>query len=371
MKQLRVGITASALIADLSADLWSSGINQNIVYLAMLLQRLDCVSEVVIVNCPSNSSPNKIAEYLGIKSVAEQEIVGTLDVVIELGFRGNQDVFSNFRQRGGRLVSYMAGNTLIMNFEALACGLSDRGECLATSGFDAVWITPQHWATNYSYAKITRSPNVAKAPHLWHQKCFVEAAARERNNPFMKRSLRKAWRVGSFDPNVNVVKTFHFPFLVTEQAFRQAPDKIQNLLLFSTERLKDVNHLQSLVASSNLGAAKKVFTEGRHVLAGVLGRHIDVVVTHQWENNLNYLYWDVLYSGHPLVHNADPISHLGYYYPDFDPVTGGEILLEAIGSHESQPIERRHAELEFLWSLSPENPRVQRSYKSLLNALYG
>jgi hypothetical protein len=51
----------------------------------------------------------------------------------------------------------------------------------------------------------------------------------------------------------------------------------------------------------------------------MLGREVDAVITHQWENDLNYLYWDVLSLGYPLVHNSSRIKDAGYYYPDFDP----------------------------------------------------
>jgi hypothetical protein len=187
----------------------------------------------------------------------------------------------------------------------------------------------------------------------------------------MKPLAEDVWRVGVFEPNVNVVKTFHFPFLVSENAFRKAPDKIKNVLLFGAAHLAGDAHVESFLSVSNLRAANKVFVEHRMPVADVLSRYVDIVVTHQWENNLNYLYWDVLYSGHPLVHNATPIKHLGYYYPEFDPIAGGDMLLRAMDEHQSRPRDKRREELAFLWSLNPENPQVQDAHEQLLDALYG
>ena len=46
-----------------------------------------------------------------------------------------------------------------------ACGVP-HGEIMSQSGFDAVWITPQHWRICRSYAEITRTPNVEPAPPM-------------------------------------------------------------------------------------------------------------------------------------------------------------------------------------------------------------
>jgi hypothetical protein len=42
----------------------------------------------------------------------------------------------------------------------------------------------------------------------------------------------------------------------------------------------------------------------------------DVVLSHQWENGLNFLYIDALYLRYPLVHNSPYFKECGYYYPE-------------------------------------------------------
>jgi hypothetical protein len=101
----------------------------------------------------------------------------------------------------------------------------------------------------------------------------------------------------------------------------------------------------------------------------MLGSHIDAVVTHQWENALNYLYWDVLYLGWPLIHNSPEFEEAGYYYPSFDPQTGGEVLREALNTHAAEQAARRPKVLEALWRYNIDNPEVQRRYAELLEAL--
>src|SRR6185312_5359121 len=163
--RLKVGITAFAGVEAHDA-LWSSGLNQNIVYLALLLQRLPEVELSAIVSWPPGDTTHSLADMFGLPTVQMADAVHALDVIIELGARAEPEHTAPFRARGGKLVSYMAGNAMAMNFEDLANGVT-YGDYVSTVGFDACWITPQHWRMNHSYCALTRSPNVEMAPHIW------------------------------------------------------------------------------------------------------------------------------------------------------------------------------------------------------------
>jgi len=367
---LKIGITAVAGINPVSA-LWSSGINQNIVYLGLLLQRLPEVGQVSLVSCPAGAQlPHPLADMFGLMTIDLADAVERLDVIIELGARAEPTLTRKLRERGGRLVSYMAGNTMVMNFEAMSNRVP-YGDNVIDIEFDSVWITPQHWRTNRSYAHITRSPHVEMAPHIWSPMCLEQSAFRLKTNPHWRPPQNGKWRLGVFDPNVNVVKTFHFPLLVAEQCWRLDQNLIDRILLFSANHLIGNPHFEQFCASLDIRRAGKVFAEARFPLAQVLGEHIDAVVTHQWENALNYLYWDVLYLGWPLVHNSEMFKETGYYYPEFDPVTGGQVLRDALRDHAKRAPEERSKVLETLWRFHIDNPLVQRQHSELLERLMG
>jgi hypothetical protein len=368
---LRVGVTVAGAIADIDAALWSSGVTQNLVFLALLLERLPDVASCALVVCPEGAGGHALAARFGLAAIDEADAVERLDLIVELGARGSGEAMRRFRDRGGRLVSYVAGNVMAMNFEALACSVP-HGELMSESGFDAVWITPQHWRMNRSYAALTRTPNVEPAPHIWSPMILMQSAVAAGVPLFWKRErAEKPARIGIFDPNVNVLKTFHLPLLACEEAYRRRPDAIDRVLMFSADHLKGVPHFEEFCAATDLGKAGRLFAEQRHPLAQVLGGHIDAVVTHQWENGLNYLYWDVLYAGYPLVHNAPDIADVGYYWRDFDPQDGGRALLEALAGHAGRAEAERPSVMETLWARHIDNPGVQARHAELLAAAMG
>jgi hypothetical protein len=366
VKRLKVGITVIAG-QDAHSALWSSGIAQNTVYLALLFQRLPEVEYCALVACPASAAPalHPLAEMYGLPTLQLAEATERLDVLIELGMRADTEYTGPFRARGGKLVSYVAGNAMAMNFECLASRVP-YGDFVNEVGFDAVWVTPQHWKMNHAYVSVTRSPNCHVAPHIWHPMCLTESAHRLKTNPYWRPPEAKDWRIGVFDPNVNVVKTFHLPLLVCEQAHRRWPELINRVLLFSADHLMGNPHFEQFCAVTDLGRDKKVFAESRYLVGQMMGSHIDAVVTHQWENDLNYLYWDVLYLGWPLIHNSPAFAEVGYFYPSFDPKTGGQVLCEALAGHAAQWAKTRPAVLETLWRFNIDNPEVQRRHAELL-----
>ena len=371
MYALRVGVTFSRASDDIGDLLWSSGIGQNSVLLTLLLQRLAGVGTVVAVDCSGRPAPHPLATWSGIATLDAEAAADTLDIIIECGMRAPAEAMHRFRARGGKLVSYMAGNSMAMNFEALASGMA-HGESVSEVPFDAVWITPQHWEMNRVSCLLTRSAVVEKVPHIW-EPIFIEARARAAGvSPFYKAGEAAApARIGVLEPNVNVLKTFHLPLLVCEEAFRLEPASIGEVLLFNTEPIKLLPHFLELTTSLDLFRAGKLFSEGRLPIAEVLHKHVDAVVVHQWQNDLNYLYWDVLWSGHPLIHNSPSIEGAGYAYASFDPADGGRVLVDAIARHRGRAAAARGEAMEFLRRFSIDSPQVRSRHEELLAGVMG
>jgi hypothetical protein len=331
----RVGITI-AHCNDVPSVLWSNGIYQNIVYLAKLLQSLEGITPYLVQYPFTRTTDSPIGACFGIKTTNDADTAQKLDLIIELGIRLEHDFTVPYRKSGGKLVSYMAGNAMVMNLESLFLPVehSARGSTISPHGFDAVWITPQHMHMNAKITEILAGP-AEEAPHVWAPTCIEHAMASLGLNPVWK-GRPEAWSLATFDPNINVVKSFHVPLLVAESAFRRTakPDQIKRMMLFCSEQLKGRPHFETFVAATSLGKAGKVTAEGRHGVVAMLGREVDAVITHQWENDLNYLFWDVLYLGYPLIHNSKRLGDAGYYYPDFDPAMGGFALRDALANHQ-------------------------------------
>lgn len=332
----------------------------------MLLARLPEVGRVVMVDCSEAKTPHPLAEWCGVDSLDQQTAIANLDLIIELGSRTDEVMAKMFRDQGGKIVSYMAGNAAIMNFECVASN-SPNGEIVANVPFDAVWITPQHWHTNRAWSVLTRCSITEMVPHIWEPVCLEASIKASKVGYFWKdRDLSAGYRVGTLVPNINTVKTFHIPLLAVEEAYRRAPHLIDRVMLFNTEKFVGTPHFEEFIAATSLHKDKKVYSEARWKTTNVVGTHIDAIVEHQWENNLNYLYWDILYSGHPFIHNSPEIEGAGYYYKSFDTQDGGRVIADALKQHPSRAKLARSQAVDYLWRYRVDNPAVQARHSELI-----
>jgi hypothetical protein len=90
------------------------------------------------------------------------------------------------------------------------------------------------------------------------------------------------------------------------------------------------------------------------------------VVTHHWENGLNYLYYDVLYGGYPLVHNSEFLADVGYYYESFDAEAGGEALIRALTTHDDALPRYRETAAALLARVDATAPSTLAAHEKLL-----
>jgi hypothetical protein len=108
---------------------------------------------------------------------------------------------------------------------------------------------------------------------------------------------------------------------------------------------------------------------GRFDTPQFLAEHTDVVISHQWENPLNYFYLEACWQGFPLVHNARLCQELGYYYAGNDVNAGCAQLLKALAMHDGQWEAYRDRQRAFIDRFLPSNPQVRSEYARLLNEL--
>jgi hypothetical protein len=200
--------------------------------------------------------------------------------------------------------------------------------------FDAIWMTPQHIRTYKSYCEAIYRCPVFEVPQIW-QPLFLQARFGDLQRPFGYQPGTTKKRVGILDPNITVMKTSHLPMMVCESAYRRRPDLFQAVYVTNAIQLQQSLHFNSFALKLKLTKDKVLTVEPRFVTADFLAHHADAVVTHHWENGLNYLYYDVLYGGYPLIHNSEFLADFGYYYDSFDTESGADALTRALATHDA------------------------------------
>lgn len=369
-RKLKVGVTL--FLRDATQSIWENGIFQNCVFLARLLNQSPAVEEAVIVahGNVATAAPSLMLEKTGVRVLALEEAMACLDVVVEMSAILPREWAAAFRAKGGRYAWMRVGNDYVIDIERAMFG-KPAASVLDDRKYDAVWTLPQYEHSCKDYFAISTRAPVRFLPHLWTP-LFLElgAATLEAGKRFGYEGGRARWRVGTFEPNVCTVKAGVIPLLVCEEAYRRKPRFLENLRVCNTLAIKDDVQFVHLARATDVVQHGLATFEGRFPFHEFMANHGDCVVSHQWENAQNYLYYEALYGGYPLVHNSPLLRGHGYYYPGFDCQAGGAALLRAHAEHDLRLADAKRSTRDLLAALDTSSPENIEAYTRELLALF-
>lgn len=367
---MRIGIS---ILSHEGHSVWENGLVQNVAFLAQSLRALPFVEEILLLDC-GDGTPLP-TEFLGLLPgcrVLRPADVDTLDLAIEMG--GGLDVawIDRMRARGTRVVWYVAGQPHVSLAEPHIFG--KPGYFTRADRCDEIWLLPKDEAHAPLMRTLHRCP-VRIAPYLWSPQ-FVERRVAELGEAGIGLGWRApasgtGWRVGIFEPNISVVKACPIPMLACDLAYREKPAALSHMLVYNSAHLAEHRTMLHLANSLSLVREHRATFLGRHDIVSALAVQVDAVVSHQWGNEQNYLYLDVLYAGHPLVHNSPWLAETGYYYPGFEAGIAAQRLLQAVAHHEEDLAGYTLQARRVMARLLPTQAANVQAHARLVLALWG
>lgn len=367
-QSLRIGVTIG--LHHENESLWSNGIKQNAVYLAEALKHCPSVQSVCLVNTTAVSITSALPwdlERWPTKTFEDAK--DHVDVLIELGGQIDAMQTDYLKRRGARVVSYCCGFEYVHAMQSILFDRQMWGSNLfINQRYDAIWMIPQVENISKGYFTTFRRRPAQVAPFVWDP-MFVRQRSSDQphHGEYRPRAADKAKRISIMEPNHDVVKFCLYPILIVEEAFREMPDAIEFLHVTNAERLaNNSKEFVSLMLQLDIVQNNKAAFVGRFDTPLFLAEMTDVVVSHQWENALNYFYFDVAWQGYPLVHNAHLCPDLGYYYNANDVTDGKNQLINVLKSHDQNWQDYLERQRAVIARYLPGHADVTAGYERLL-----
>jgi hypothetical protein len=373
---MRIGIS---VLTHQGQNIWENGLGQNVIFLAQAFRQIPFVTSIDLINAGDQAAmPDQVdTRALGLRLLTLAESSNHLDIAIELG--GGLDVkwLDRFRAQGKKVVWHAVGQPYVGLVEPSVFG--NPGFFSRVERCDEIWSLPKDFATFSPMQRILFRCPVRETPYLWSPQFLDQRAAQLEREGFRfgyqprvpdTAGRRRGLRVAIMEPNISVVKASSIPMLACDEAYRADPASVECMHVLNTLHMKEHPTLLYLANSLDLVRQHKAVFQSRHDFAGYMVQHTDAVVSHQWQNDQNYLYLDALHGGYPLVHNSPWLRGVGYYYPDFDCQEGGRQLLRAALTHDDNLDAYRASSKSLIDRLHPLAPENVRAYAHLLLALW-
>lgn len=369
----KVGITAVFAEGD---SLFSNGIRQNGMMLAKLLKLAG--HEVTIINFKNVNRMTKFPwdtnEYKTVNIFDEPLYPEQLDVLIHLHTIPKPSETLQYKELNPNLkvIGYRCGNNYVNDMEAILFKAHETNEQYIThdTNLDAVWYVPQQKLNNHDYISILSRTDSNAIPFVWDPMFIEEHIKMHSGIDVRYTPSNEPKRVSIFEPNINVVKYSVPSILAIEHAYRQRPDLIGFMYASNTYKLIDINLFKGMMNQLDIVKDGKAQFTHRYPIVHYLQSRTDIVVSHQWGNPLNYLYFDVMYLGYPLVHNAHLIADMGFYYNEFDLKDAGNMVVKVAEDYDNIYKEHYAENLKKMQRFMPSNKNLQEDYTNLLHSLF-
>lgn len=363
-----IGITIGLTSPDES--LWTNGIKQNALYLAKLFQNSPAQHDVRLLNTThvpiSDALPWDLSDY---HTVPFDEGCDGLDVIIELGGQISAEQTARIKARGTKLVSYCCGPEYVQNIEAMIFNRPLFDQVFINTEYDEMWVIPQIVETSLQYLKTFRKCPARPVPFVWDPMA-VEAATADMPDKGEYRPAQKEKRLTVIEPNIDVLKFCMIPTLAAEVAWRNAPENIAFLHVANADHMVHQNReFARLMERLDIVKAGKASFIGRVVTPQFLAEHTDIVISHQWGLPLNYFYLECCWQGYPLVHNAELIENLGYYYRQNE-IEAAAMRLNMVAKHHDETWQDyKNQQRKGIQAFLATNEELVAKYDSLLSDL--
>lgn len=345
---MNIGITVN--IAEENQSLFSNGVIQNAIFLVKLFRQAG--HNAYLVNASEIQAPytNKVNwDCTKIPTLDWSAAQIKTDVLLLVGVIYDRKSIEEYKalNKNNKVIYYVAGNKYIIDMEGVMFNLEDR-----QSGYDLdideLWVLPHHWNTCKDYLRVLYNldeSKVKQVPFVWDPMFLDKHTAKYTNQPdkelnekmmpiYLPNKDNANKTISVFEPNLNVVKWSMIPTLIMEDYYRKG-GVFNKINLFGSKKLIESELYKGLLSKMDMFMKDPVKINILPRVEIVIAlTNTDVVVAHQWENQLNYAYLDALYLNFPLVHNSPMIKDAGYYYPEFNIEEGRKQLEFAMNNHD-------------------------------------
>jgi hypothetical protein len=379
MEKLKIGITLGLKSNDES--IWTNGIKLNVLILLKLLKKSTKNYEVCILNT-SKLDFSKKPDYLkGIDIYHFDEKYEDMDMIIVMGAQVDNQLLENFKTKPNKkVVSYKCGNNYILTAESILFKESVEKPFQYETTFDEIWYIPQQHETNSGFYRTLYRANAIMVPFVWDQQYILEGVV-DIERGFKNGRFKKGYKydstkttkvLGTMEPNLNVIKFGLIPTMIAEESYRTriGKEKIEKMMITNSDTVSTHKEFLSIIKTFDIFKDGKLSAEKRYQTAFILTQHIDILISHQLLNPLNYLYLDAAYLGYPILHNAPLVKDLGYYYEGSDTIDAAKKLNYILSEHDKNIEEYNYRNKQVLQRYSANNMELVDNYDKLIHNLF-
>jgi hypothetical protein len=350
-------------------NLFINGLTQNIVVLYHLFESLGYDSYLLQ---HSTTASDKKAFLKNYRSITTQGMVQqrmNIRAFIEIGMSLDSLTRGYLRSVGAKIVKLYLGNILNIDIETIQNYSNMFFNHHIVGEIDEIWTSP-HYMQHMDYAALLNRTPMDKGrvvPYVWDS-CFLTQYGNREQFEWIPPADWQTMDIIIMDPNISFQKCTFYSILLVEAYAKLHPEWRGTVHIINGDRLKlSSNSHNNLLPTLSLYRAGRVKLYERKKIHQILEQHRSACfLTHQWNNDYNYMTLELLYCNYPILHNSEGWAPYGYSYSINAWDKAIETLHGALSNHvRNLHIYKTHA-ANLIWKHSSHNPDIQRRWRELI-----
>jgi hypothetical protein len=213
----------------------------------------------------------------------------------------------------------------------------------------------------------TQTENGKVVPYVWDP-CFITQYGTKEMIEWSVPDTWKTQNIVIMDPNISFQKCYFYSLLLVEAFYRKWPEWKGKVILINGDRVKLQPHAtNNILPTLELYKQDRIEFTGRKSIHTILKENRSACfITHQWNNDFNYMTLELLYCNYPILHNSEGWEEIGYHYSIDKWNDALDTLYNALVNHkENLNIYKTHA-ANLIWKHSIHNPDIQKEWRTFL-----
>jgi hypothetical protein len=344
-------------------QLWSNGLFQNIFILYKLFEKAAFTPFLLVDDNKKHTESKLYEQFRTIDTNEWAQKPFRIFAYIEMGMSCGPNIRKLFKEAGAKRYKLYLGNILNIDIETPMFH-PETNFCHHMVGeIETILVSP-HYDFHQEYAaSINRVyPNVKIAPYVW-EPFFVKDHA-----DIYRHRASGPYSFTIIEPNISFQKCSLIPIMICEAFYRKNPSKFHEVAVVNGKRLQESAYFNnSILPTLDLHKVGKLHLLPRantKELSKQLNTHI--IIHHTINNDYNYIFFEHLKMGFPVIHNFSPLKDYGYYYEGNDIEAACKLIDVIITSHVVNYEAYKAINEQLFWNFSINNPANLKAWAELL-----
>jgi hypothetical protein len=364
------------LLINNGSQMFSNGIIQNAYFMYVCFQQIG-IESVFLTHDDSSKLEYKNLPICKLSTNLLEFDPSEFHTIITITRSINKEMYNHLKSHKVAVISFICGNTLMHSEEEFVRGpysnnvttFIGKGSCV-----DEAWVIPSY-EHSLDYIETTRGVPAYIVPHLWSPEVLLNHAKQHHaaNESDLLYNIAihtgKKIEIVIMEPNLALFKNAWVPIIAADKLYKEHPELIEFVFAFNFP-----DHTNSWNMADNCYLGSKLRRFKRLSVSEILKsfnthESIPIFLSYQLYNSLNYLYYEILYFGYPLVHNSPDLDGCGYYYPEHNLSKCVEQILLAYKSHNKTLNTYIDKSREYLKRVDPLDPDVCKIWDQMFNSV--